>query len=638
MVIYTCTIFMECDTGTVTLSQCDTSPVGAPRPRHLMTNSVTPRKEREMKNKKSVKNFILSFAMLVCMVCLCAGCSSGEGVEFQDPLVERCVREALNKGVGKNITAEECADLTSLKIDCSKDYNINYYAQHYYLVSYVDLEDLKYLTGLKELEINGNGKNDMIANLEAITACTNLEKLSMRINDPTFWGWSYGYKYIGNIVEKLPNLKTINLGKDIPTAVQSWIRGSNTQLVIGNASDYVYADTFTERAMLRESEQYGIYYYEKMSEIPKDIEDLILICRDIESIDFNELKDFSNLKTLSVFRPSSLSDNENKTEIKNIEALSKLKGLYSLTLYGCKGDFTGLSKLGNLKELGIIQSVVEDPSFLKKMENLRELWYYYNLSDNLEDQLNAAAEKLSKLKFIYIPDQLDDYSCLSKISSLEAIRIAETPLAQVRESGYSKGLINELAKCEGVKYLCIDRWHNNEFDPLDISGIAKMSNLKFLGFTEPAGGTTGYDEVIDMPSLVGLTIYGNEDYEGIIQHCLDRGAENKNLSFIYVRKALINPYVSEANMAASLSYFRDTLKKCFDNKLTCYGYDAFPFDFATTDEIDDYVNKYFVPTTEPVPYTDDFLSSDFGGKSNPDPDTEKATWEYADAEELVIDI
>ena len=110
------------------------------------------------------------------------------------------------------------------------------------------------------------------------------------------------------------------------------------------------------------------------------------------------------------------------------------------------------------------------------------------------------------------------------------------------------------------------------------------------------------------------------------------------MSFIYVRKALINPYVSEANMAASLSYFRDTLKKCFDNKLTCYGYDAFPFDFATTDEIDDYVNKYFVPTTEPVPYTDDFLSSDFGGKSNPDPDTEKATWEYADAEELVIDI
>ena len=573
------------------------------------------------------------------MVCLCAGCSSAEGVEFQDALMERCVREALNKGVGENITAEECAALTSLKIDCSKDYSINYYAQRYHLVSYVDLSDLKYLTGLKELEINNNRPNDVIANLEAITHCTNLEKLSMRVqlgsDSPlTSWGWCYGYKYLGSIVEKLPNLKTINLNKDIPTAVQSWIRGSNTQLTIGNAGDYPYEDTFTEKGTLSESEKHGVYYYEKLSEIPKDIEDLILVCQNVESLDFNELKDFGNLKTLSVFRPCNIYDNENKTEIKNVEALSKLKGLYSLTLNGCKGDFTGLGKLSNLKELGIMQSVVEDTSFLKKMENLRELWYYTNLSTDLEDHLSAAAEKLTKLKFIYIPDELGDYSWLSKISSLEAIRFAETPYTQVRESGYSKNLIGELAKCEGVKYLCVDHWRNNEFDPLDISGIAKMPNLKLLGFTESAGGMTGYDEIIDMPSLVGLVIYGNEDYEGLIQHCLDRGADNKNLSYIFVRNVLVNPYMNEANMAASLSYFRDTLKKCFDNKLTCGGYDSFPFDFATTDEIDDYVNQHFVPTTEPVPYTDPTSSSVHGGETVPEP--ENQNWEYADAEEMVI--
>lgn len=61
---------------------------------------------------------IVTLLILICAACICGGCSSN--VDFQDPLVERCVREALGKVEKDPVTKKECADLKELKIDCDK--------------------------------------------------------------------------------------------------------------------------------------------------------------------------------------------------------------------------------------------------------------------------------------------------------------------------------------------------------------------------------------------------------------------------------------------------------------------------------------------------------------------------------------
>ena len=71
--------------------------------------------------------------------------NNAESVVFSDPLVERCVREALGKSEEEKITAKECASLKELKIDCEKGHVPVWYAtkMQYELGNYVDLSDLK---------------------------------------------------------------------------------------------------------------------------------------------------------------------------------------------------------------------------------------------------------------------------------------------------------------------------------------------------------------------------------------------------------------------------------------------------------------------------------------------------------------
>ncbi|MCR5728279.1 MAG: hypothetical protein K6G24_12540, partial [Lachnospiraceae bacterium] len=125
---------------------------------------------------------IVTLLILICAACICGGCSSN--VDFQDPLVERCVREALGKGEKDPVTKKECADLKELKIDCDKDQTLIWdnVRLSYLRGNYVDLSDLKYLTGLTSLEINNNPAYDMLANLDAVTNCKKLNKLSFNDN------------------------------------------------------------------------------------------------------------------------------------------------------------------------------------------------------------------------------------------------------------------------------------------------------------------------------------------------------------------------------------------------------------------------------------------------------------------------
>ena len=125
---------------------------------------------------------IVALLILICAACICGGCSSN--VDFQDPLVERCVREALGKVEKDPVTKKECADLKELKIDCDKGQTLIWdnVRLSYLRGNYVDLSDLKYLTGLTSLEINNNPAYDMLANLDAVTNCKKLNKLSFNDN------------------------------------------------------------------------------------------------------------------------------------------------------------------------------------------------------------------------------------------------------------------------------------------------------------------------------------------------------------------------------------------------------------------------------------------------------------------------
>ena len=180
------------------------------------------------------------FLIMICIVVLSA-CSGGT-VNFSDPLVERCVREALGKSEEEKITAKECASLKELKIDCEKGHVPVWYAtkMQYELGNYVDLSDLKLFPGLTSLEICNHPGFDLVGNMDAITNCSKLETL--RLNDSTyytnyFWDWQYSYKDYAGIVQQLPELKELILDGAIKDKFKDWIRGENKDLVISSNPD-----------------------------------------------------------------------------------------------------------------------------------------------------------------------------------------------------------------------------------------------------------------------------------------------------------------------------------------------------------------------------------------------------------------
>jgi len=145
--------------------------------------------------------------------------NSTDVVQFQDCLVERCVRMSLGKKAGEEVTVGECKKLESLvidtKYDTSLDIDFTSATMECLPCNYFDFSDFQYLTGLKELDIDNFYAFDLIVNMDALSNCKKLEKLSMYYNTvDRYWvgDTPKGVPYLTEMISHMPNLSYLDLG------------------------------------------------------------------------------------------------------------------------------------------------------------------------------------------------------------------------------------------------------------------------------------------------------------------------------------------------------------------------------------------------------------------------------------------
>lgn len=483
-------------------------------------------------------------------------------VEFQDPLVERCVRMELGKVDGEPVTAGECALLEKLTIDCDLEYSyVNCWTNlsGIAVANYVDLCDLRYMTGLKELEIDNDVLRDTLVNMDAIGSCSKLEQLTMQYNPmSTFYYGTLpmGYKYLAGIVEKLPSLTYINLGYPVPAEHQEIVCQGRKDLVFeadfaeGTFVEDISSPDEWELVATQDIEKYiaswtegyddrELYslkvnnqatFDELLEELPVELEDLHIQIAGADALDMKGVERFKNLKTFSLLNEISYSDfqdNHSKmaVDIKGLEALGGCEELYSVSFVGVEGDFTPLADLVRLKELSLHRCVFDSPKFIGEIPKLRELVVVYNSCEDLQGYLLENGASFEELRYLRTENgEASDYAGIEKYPNLEMLSIGS--MCGVTDVKY-------IAKCPRLKYLFFET-PNEE---LDISALKERKSLKFLFINSWSDleNLTGVEEVVKA-NVVSVILpfthsgYRVEDNYDDINSWIDAAVSNPNIS------------------------------------------------------------------------------------------------------------
>ena len=484
-------------------------------------------------------------------------------VEFQDPLVERCVRKTLEKGHDEEITVEECSSIKSLLIDCKLDSSFSVWSTSAtgsgdMLCNYVDFCDFQYLTGLEELYIDNQIKYDMIVNLDAIANCTKLKKLCMQYNPMgTYYSGDIpkGYKYLKNIIACMPELEYLDLGYFVPVEFKQMLQGENADLVICDGENGSYGRDATADLFYRFEKQNWTkvdtvedyvagwdYVYdgneansvqaksvltvesaselkELLDSLPAETEDLVLNVKTMDVLDFELFLKFPNLKTLSIAGNGVFFKKGDKTPVENIGKLNELPELFAFNMAGCSGDFSGIGELTSLRELSITVCEFDSCHFLSEMENLRELTMISYLGAEADYDVFDYVDELPKLKYVSTRN-VGDLEGIEKAKSLETVRCFGeiTSFEAVGKSNTVKNVI-----------LC-----GVSSDTIDLSPLENAQQLESLVFVA-CNKVSSADAILDLPEL--LTVYARdigdveeEEYPVVMNQVISQAAESDSLS------------------------------------------------------------------------------------------------------------
>ncbi len=527
--------------------------------------------------KKKMKNKLLlaAFAVLSAGAVL-TGCGSGNKVEFQDPLVERCVRIELGKDADDVLTAKECASLKKLTIDC--DLELTYINNWYTMTStdcasYVDLCDMEYLTGLEELVIDNDVSRDMLVNLDALKKCTKLERLTMRYNpmEHHYYGTlPMGYKYLAQILQKMPKLSYLNLGYAVAEEHRQWLAGDNASLEFEmDHPQTAYYDRIANSGLVGMSAtrlvetddvtEYGAYWTydfvgdevrkepyvlrvtsqedldKILEDLSKDTEDIHILYKGDQkegSLDLEGIAEFAKLKTFSLYNPvtATLRTEDYVIEVENLGALADCKELYSVSLSGVQGSVADLGAVTGIRELGLSKCVVENPDFLEKLSELRELVVVYNKCEKMQEYLLENGSSFETLKYLRFEDgkggMVSDYKGIEKYPNLESLSIAYT--CGVTDVKY-------LAKCPKLSYL----FFGTQETSLDIKELKNLIPLKYLEI-DALGDLEELDGVEGVVGTRIISFYAPHSKDDVKDRSdwIEAALENKNLSCFIPHRTL----------------------------------------------------------------------------------------------------
>lgn len=544
------------------------------------------------------------------IVLCCGGCGLfSKKVNFEDPLVERCVRMTLGKEADEAVSERECARIETLLIDC--DLDTGFTVDYYYATggvapaNYIDLCDLQYFTGLKELVIDNQIKRDFLVNLEAIGNCTELEKLTMQYNpvEVNYFGMGpMGYKYLAGILSQLPKLEYLDLGYEVAKEHQELLAGDNDDLEFeDDFNGVIYAqiaelaqshiivaediEAYEEAWQYKENEpdlnvlKQGsvamiIGSEEELEEfldaLPDNAEDISIYYKGTDDIDMESFTRFSQLKTLSVVNYIKMPNNVETAdiEVKNLNALAENKHLFALNLSGVIFDEEELKEVTGLKGLSLHECMFNDADFLECMPALRELTVLGNWSKELQDYLEDNGEKMSALKFLRIHcDKNSKYKGIEEYENLETLSI----LYQGAPTSWKY-----IVQCPKLKYLSVE---TNEPE-MELEDLAEAESLEYLFISNfgNIGEISGVEEMISLPNmksfvlLAVLSSQGNaEAYYEEINDGIKAAGDSETIScFIPYGVLLRDRYVidGEKNVHDVLE-----LEKLYREDIICGGYD-----------------------------------------------------------------
>ncbi len=464
--------------------------------------------------------FKYRYLAVVLMVVSCfgiIGCSNGSvkktgTMEFEDFLVERCVREELGIDWDEEITYEEVAEIEELVISSAYNPTILDDRQLPVYTGYVDLTDLQYFTNLEELTLNMYIHCDTIANLEAITNCKKLKKLSVPCNlgiKNTRSIGNLGYKYWADILAELPKLEYLDLGMYVDEHMKEamlaetrnkdiefyqadddymnkeciYAAGFGTRLVYNVSDAAEYNDSWDYdfegyETMYKDfdSISYGDGYegvfpvlegneeeiIEKLSMLSDNTEDIIIKYQG-EYFDFSVLERFDNLVTLSIngvsgykaITPTDGSVNYVGVEPRNLDTLAEFEYLQVLNLCGFQGDLSDIAKCKELREVSLDNCSPSSADFISKLKDVKELTLgLYTYGKNDEDNqiywgnLGKEVCSLSDLKLYR-----DNNVIVGNYDCYENIEDMSS-LETLFIDGAS-GELESVLKSQTIKYLCL---------------------------------------------------------------------------------------------------------------------------------------------------------------------------------------
>ncbi len=436
--------------------------------------------------KKKTSLIIIGCVVLLCVIAfgvtqLIKLINQNKTVEFVDFTVERCVREELDIDWDEEITVKDVEKVKKLCISSMydptfaiSDRSLGSHEPIYY--GYIDLSDLRKLKNLEELEIDTFGVYDSIVNLDAITECKKLEKLSIPwTNCSTSSAINpLGYKYWQTIVKELPKLEYLDLGQ--------------------------YFDEHMKTIVLAETDNDIEFYFGNKIDLNYDGERNYCYQEYDASIITNEV---------TLMSPWTMMYEDDYAELWNYEyksVESKIKNMIQ------SGDYRGtFPTIYTDLESHLVDEYDPDDDEFAYADNM----------ETLEGRLKKLDKKTEDIIVMYDGEDELDFSIFERFDNLVTLSVFGSCFNEAGYYDYETLTYITTGGYTGVKAVNLDSL--SELDNLqvlnlggfigDISEVKDIKNLRELSIIDCAPETIDFISELDTVKELILTLYCDENKE-----------------------------------------------------------------------------------------------------------------------------
>lgn len=474
-------------------------------------------------------------------------------IHFSDFLVERCVRKTLNKSWDDKITKKDAARVQSLLIDpiYNPSIGISFTGASPFFTfyeGYIDLSDLKYLTGLEILKIDNLVNYDMVVHVDSISNCKKLKQLYMQWNPTLFNPYSgigYGYKYWADIIGELPALEYVDLGIYVDSHMKEVMlsKTSNKNIIFYNGNNDRYAKqplntdiaSYPNHLVITDAQHYdSVMRYEYdgndidlydgnekvLGQIPvlsvnsidelqqaihtlsETTEDLFIrLWKDCTEFDCNLLSKFKKLNTLTIIKNCVYLrvERDGFITLKNADKMTELPYLQVINLSACEGDISYLKNVKNLRELTLFACKATGISELGKLERLTELKLYASDCGNIKKEFDSVeGNDLKSLKYYRCFESNETYettkSCIALLEHMPKLQTLSVPM-DIPD-------LKILNYCSELENLHI--WGLSNEKEYDLKDLASLSQLKTICIF--LGQAVNVSEILNLPDIVSVVL------------------------------------------------------------------------------------------------------------------------------------